>query len=254
MILFIFEGVDREPHIYQTLERLYFPKDNDNIICSFGNNIYDLYNKMNEYGGDGDIVAVMKEHLADTGDTTFSNIRRTDISEIFLFFDYDFHHSQLPIAEINTRVEEMLNLFDDETSNGKLYINYPMIESIRYTKELPDNNYCTYAVSREESHDFKRLTHEFSTYSNYDHILFKDNEIRPTKERYLTIKDNWNILIQMNVCKANWLISGKQLFPESKFDINQLEIFRSQKQKYVDRDVCVSVLNAFPLFIFEYFK
>ena len=43
MILFIFEGDEREPRLYRTMERLYFPKKNDNIICSFGNNIYDLY-------------------------------------------------------------------------------------------------------------------------------------------------------------------------------------------------------------------
>ena len=48
---------------------------------------------------------------------------------------YDFQNSQLSLDEINRRVEEMLKLFDDETDNGKLYINYPMIESIRYTRD-----------------------------------------------------------------------------------------------------------------------
>lgn len=86
MILFIFEGDDREPHIYKTIERLYFPKNNDNIICSFGNNIYDLYNEMKSYDGNGDIVAVMKERSAGKGLSILDNIRRTDISEIFLFF------------------------------------------------------------------------------------------------------------------------------------------------------------------------
>ena len=54
MILFIFEGDEREPRLYRTLERLYFPMQNDNIICSFGNNIYDLYNELQEYDGNGD--------------------------------------------------------------------------------------------------------------------------------------------------------------------------------------------------------
>lgn len=35
----------------------------------------------------------------------------------------------------------MLDYFSDETENGKLYINYPMIESLKYTKEIPDANY-----------------------------------------------------------------------------------------------------------------
>lgn len=64
MILFVFEGSNREPYVYKTIERLYFPKKNDNIICSFGNNIYDLYSEMMKYGGDGDIVSIMRERLS----------------------------------------------------------------------------------------------------------------------------------------------------------------------------------------------
>lgn len=253
MILFIFEGDDREPHIYKTIERLYFPKNNDNIICSFGNNIYDLYNEMKSYDGNGDIVAVMKERSASKGLSILDNIRRTDISEIFLFFDYDFQHSQLSLEEINRRVEEMLLMFDDETDNGKLYINYPMIESIRYTKELPDNDYCHYVVSRDDCGDFKHLAHEFSFYDNLDHILFNDDE-KPKKEKFMVIKDNWHFLKIMNVYKANWLIYDKYFIPALKSDINQLAIFKSQKRKYVEVNESVAVLNAFPIFIYDYMK
>lgn len=83
----------------------------------------------------------------------------------------------------------MLKMFDDETGNGKLYINYPMVESIRYTKELPDEEYRHYTVSRALCHDFKRLAREFSFYDSFDHILFKEGE-KPTKDKYLKIKDN----------------------------------------------------------------
>ena len=201
MILFIFEGDEREPRLYRTLERLYFPKVNDNIICSFGNNIYDLYNELKEYEDGGDIVSVMRERLAARGDSTLNGMRSSDISEIFLFFDYDFQNSHLSLEEINRRVEEMLALFADETENGKLYINYPMIESIRYTKELPDNDYANYVVSREECKDFKRLARDFSAYNSLDHILFKDGET-PTKEKYMKVKDNWQFLKQMSKCDA----------------------------------------------------
>lgn len=61
MILFVFEGNEREPRLYRTLERLYFPRENDNIICSFGNNIYDLYNELLAYGEGGDIVSLMRD-------------------------------------------------------------------------------------------------------------------------------------------------------------------------------------------------
>lgn len=253
MILFVFEGNEREPRLYRTLERLYFPKENDNIICSFGNNIYDLYNELQEYDGDGDIVSLMRERLADRGDFTLNGIRSSDISEIFLFFDYDFQHSQLSLDEINSRVKEMLTLFDDETDNGKLYINYPMIESIRYTKELPDETYADYVVEREACKDFKRLAREFSAYASLDHLLFKDGET-PTKDKYLKVKDNWQYLKQMNVCKANLITTGQHTIPKVKSDIGQQAIFNNQILKYMKPSEHVAILNSFPIFIYEYMK
>lgn len=35
MILFVFEGDEREPRLYRTLERLYFPKVNDKYHLFF---------------------------------------------------------------------------------------------------------------------------------------------------------------------------------------------------------------------------
>lgn len=147
----------------------------------------------------------------------------------------------------------MLALFADETENGKLYINYPMIESIRYTKELPDNDYANYVVSREECKDFKRLARDFSAYNSLDHILFKDGET-PTKEKYMKVKDNWQFLKQMNVCKANLLITGVKTMPKEKSVVNQLSIFERQLLLHVKPSRNVAVLNSFPIFIYEYMK
>ena len=147
----------------------------------------------------------------------------------------------------------MLALFADETENGKLYINYPMIESIRYTKELPDNGYANYVVSREECNDFKRLARNFSAYNSLDHILFKDGET-PTKEKYMKVKDNWQFLKQMNVSKANLLIAGVNAMPKEKSVVNQLSIFERQLLLHVKPNGSVSVLNSFPIFIYEYMK
>ena len=253
MILFVFEGDEREPRLYRILERLYFPKVNDNIICSFGNNIYDLYNELKEYEDGGDIVSVMRERLAARGDSTLNGIRSSDISEIFLFFDYDFQNSHLSLEEINQRVEEMLALFADETENGKLYINYPMIESIRYTKELPDNDYANYVVSREECKDFKRLSRDFSAYNSLDHILFKDGET-PTKEKYIKVKDKPAVFMKIRQQNINLLIAGVNTMPKEKSVINQLSIFERQLLLHVKPSRNVAVLNSFPIFIYEYMK
>ena len=51
----------------------------------------------------------------------------TLFSQVFLFFDYDFQN-RIGTQKVNNILDEMLDFFDDETENGKLYINYPMIE------------------------------------------------------------------------------------------------------------------------------
>lgn len=61
MILFVFEGSKREPDLFRTIQRLYFPNKEEQIICSYNNNIYQLYKDLQEYDGDGDIVTILKE-------------------------------------------------------------------------------------------------------------------------------------------------------------------------------------------------
>lgn len=44
MILFVFEGEKREPELFRAIEKLFF-KGSQHIVCSFGNNIYELYQR-----------------------------------------------------------------------------------------------------------------------------------------------------------------------------------------------------------------
>lgn len=73
---------------------------------------------------------------------------------------------------MNLQISEMLDMFDNETENGKLYINYPMVEAIRYTKHLPDSMFYTYIVSRQQCRDisFKNMADCFSDYKSLDFL------------------------------------------------------------------------------------
>ena len=171
MILFIFEGNKREPQLFSSMQKLFFPKGNEAIICSFGNNIYELYRKMQEMDGVGDVVSILREKSKDKEDNPFKDVvSSSDFSEIYLFFDYDFHNRNYTLEELNVRITSMLSVFDNETENGKLYINYPMVESIRYTKLLPDSQYWSYTVSRDSCASFKKISDSFSDYQSLDFI------------------------------------------------------------------------------------
>ena len=94
MILFVFEGENREPTLFKTLEYLYFSKNKQIRICSYKNNIYDLYKRMNETDEPEDIVSILKNKLVADKDNPLKEIRRrSDFSQIYLFFDYDSHRS-----------------------------------------------------------------------------------------------------------------------------------------------------------------
>lgn len=250
MILFIFEGARREPALYKTLNKIFLKlEDEDAIACSYGNNIYNLYKKMKEFGEDVDIVSVMKEY----GDLeTDSN--SADFSEIYLFFDYDIQDRAASVKGLNRRLGKMLRYFDNETGNGKLYISYPMIESIRYTKELPDKDYINYTVKIDQCSKFKRLVSEFSFYRNLDHIQLDFTKPIP-EGKEASVTNNWQMLKRQNVMKANYICTGNYDLPRKKEDIVQNRIFRKHREKYVSKgQESIAVLNAFPLFLYEYLK
>lgn len=265
MILFVFEGQRSEPKLFEALKELFFPKRVEQFVCTYNSNIYSLYSHLAELDvfqdenvkSSGRTVSILNTILQKKGDDTLANILEAEISEIFLFFDYDFHESRLSLEENNDHLNEMLEYFNDETGNGKLYINYPMIESIKYHKELPDANFHNYTIPRIDCKWFKNIAHEFSYYKSLEYILISHNPNENIKKQILRIgiaMENWKHLIDMNVSKANYICNSSASYPCKKSDIQQSRIFSNQLLKYVNTEqCCVAILNAFPLFIYDYF-
>ena len=262
MILFVFEGKDDKTY-FESIKRLFFPEKSETFVCTYNSNIYSLYTKLKNHDAlngklEVDTVSVFKEILTEKGDNTLKDIREDEVSEIYLFFDYDFQEKSRTLEENNKRLSEMLEYFTDETSNGKLYINYPMVESLRYTKELPDNDYWHYTVSRQKCQEdnFKHQVHEFSFYkSNLEYLVLTikpaDDETK-IQQKTDSAKTNWLHLVTMNTSKANYICNDKNELPE---EVNaQKEIYDNQLAKYGGTGECkVSMLDAFPIFLFDYF-
>lgn len=253
MKLFIFEG-KREPQVFDTLEKLFFEsKETDQrVVCCYNSNIYSLYQHYMRYDGGANIVTVLQEVMQGRNDNPFTDeMLVSDFGEIYLFFDYDFHDSHFTLEEINQHLKEMLQIFDNETENGKLYISYPMIEALRYTKCMPDKDYSKYIVDRSGSHDFKRIAADFSHYKDgWDFITLNDNT---TKEKMATVHQNWKLSTFQNVIKANLLCEGEEKIPSSNEVVSQERIFQCQIDDFVIPYNSVSILSAFSMFLFEYF-
>lgn len=99
------------------------------------------------------------------------------------------------------------------------------------------------------SHLFKGKAEHFA-YAQAKAFRFIDLE-RTNKEM---VKNNWEKMKVQNVCKANYLVSGCNKMPLEKLVINQKSIFEAQRMKYVDTEKTVSILNSFPIFLYDYLK
>ena len=271
MILLVFEGKTREPRIYKTVRELFF-KDVvlDDIFVSYCSNIYSLYQQMKSLdvfgGGNSDVVRLLKQEMEKHPEipNVLERFENSDaFSEIYLFFDYDIKRQDKKNAESvetqNAHIKEMLAFFNDETGNGKLYINYPMVESIRYFKNpLPDEDFYTYTTDLFIGKKFKQAADNDSFYKNLDFIAFRINkktfELKRTTENNLqTIKKNWDMLKDVSVKKAHYICADINSAPPAKTAITQTSIFEGQINKYVAEQK-ISILNAFPLFLYEYFR
>ncbi len=250
MILFVFEGEKREPAIFATMEKLFFPEGKSHIFCSYGNNIYRLYRKLKE-DPDLDFLSVL---YASAKDKMFWAYRKK-IDEVYLFFDYDRHDQ----SAIDAHLQEMLEAFNNETDKGKLYINYPMVESLFYTKELPDSYFNEYTVPIKQLSSFKKLCADFNIYKSFDFCLLPPNistKYSEDQEKYCKrCRENWQHLQSQNVQKAHWLCTQQKIFSLAEIfrPLNQQSILEQQIQKYVIPRQEVAILNAFPLFLFDYF-
>jgi hypothetical protein len=245
MILFVFEGGKAEPLVFDSLKKLFLIEEKVCVVtCK--HDLPTLYSRLKKNGYDLFRSLPLKEN----GIVIPDGVRLdTLFSQIFLFFDYDFQN-RIGLDMVNDVLEEMLEFFNDETENGKLYVNYPMVESLKYTKEMPDKEYNKYVASREDcvEHKFKTLAEAFA-YAGAKQYRFIDLTKTPSDD----VKYNWHLLMDQNVSKVNYICNGEKGMPAQKEEILQKDLFAAQRRKYVDVNKTVAILNSFPLFVYEYF-
>jgi len=237
MILFVFEGGKREPAIFEELKKLFFPEDEVEIVCAFEADFHTLYKSLDQHGWE--LFPVLQERARARGDYSFDKYVRSDFGQIYLFFDYDFHNRTQTVEELDRQLTEMLSFFDNETEEGLMYVSYPMVEALFYTRQLPDPDYVNYEVAKASCKGFKKEAYGVCCFGGDPAWLHK--------------KSSWLCLVKQNVEKAAFLCQGEAEFPVDKDIIFQRAIFDAQVKKYVVPRESVAILSAFPLFLYDYF-
>ncbi|WP_373211091.1 hypothetical protein [Holdemanella biformis] len=145
--LLIVEGKHEKNQLFW-LKFKCFPELNIDFddVWIYGTNIYKLYDDIQkEYGenwvdDDLDIdlpLVISKKENFDT------KSYRNEFTNIILVFDYERHDPSFS----ETKILKMQEIFMDSTDMGKLYLNYPMIESYLHFKEKADEQFVDRKIS-----------------------------------------------------------------------------------------------------------
>ncbi|MHC5353973.1 hypothetical protein ACYSNX_07290 [Myroides sp. LJL115] len=226
-ILFVFEGEKTEDQIVTSFTKHVF-RDKSVITCAYCAEIYQLHKELK---GDKDLDTFSLLKKIPQNKEILKGFNRDDFAEIYLFFDYDGHST----LACDSALFEMLKIFNEETDLGRLYISYPMVESIKHFSETLD--FKTLQVEAKQNIKYKKIVADQcdSIYQQFSKYTF----------------DIWKLLLTSHLNKMNYIITDSYTLPEKS--ITQDIIFHHQKVKYIDINSKVSVLSAFPVFMFDYF-
>lgn len=242
-ILVILEGKKPDLAVINKISALLDLKLSVQII--FGANIYELYRSIHddEFTKIEDLSFGINtfDLIKESGSETFKNYNHTllqeysaqDFAFIYLFFDFDpWSASELRPLSI---VKNMLELFNEPTEQGKLFINYPSIESFNH---ITDNFQDLYYQYQAGGDSYKKVAGSYITeFKQY-------SQIKKINRSHLLE------LIQLHLQKASFICNNAFVLPNDITEIEQVDIFDKQLIFYSQMQKTY-VLSSIPIFLFE---
>ena len=240
-VLVVLEGEQPEENTLARLQRA-FPEEladlsEDLVEYVYSSHIYGLYNKLKEDDGFSDVIEVLKELYPE--DDALQNTNREDISQVYLFFDLDIHKQ--PIEKSCDQLNELVQFFDNETENGKLFLSYPMAEAI---------NICD-VENGLMSDDRKLFCIDKCVNDGFKHFADNLNRDSQTICR-ANSRENWLTISKAHYEKAQWLMYLTSEELSSVLGQMQQDAILQHQQKLIKNDGVVATLSAFPFFLLEY--
>lgn len=240
-VLIILEGEQPEGNTLARLQRA-FPEElsdlsEELVTIVYTSNVYALYDALKDGEGFLDIVEELKERFPNN--ESLQRVNREEVSQIFLFFDLDIHGKSL--GDSCTHLSELLEFFDNETENGKLFLSYPMVESI---------NICDAATGlmSEDRKLFKIDDCKDDGFKKFAMALNRDSKTICRANS----RENWIGICEANYKKAQWLMTlESDGLDVALKKMSQPSIFDSQKSLMLGENA-VATLSAFPFFLLEY--
>lgn len=239
-IALIYEGVRTEKKLFESVAEHFFAGKADLEIVTLpaDGNLYMLWKRLKADDFETDVLSVLREMSREAFDQ-LQDFDRNDFSEIYLFFDYDGHNDNIPKGlQGQDALGQMLETFNNETELGKLYISYPMVESIKEIS-VCKQDYERLYLTLDECRGYKESVGNRTDYSDYRRIT----------------KKMWNIACNASRKRASLIVSykGNCGYDEFLKKMTQEKIYEAQKSHFIQENRMIGILNSIPLFLIEYY-
>lgn len=158
-VLFIVEGYNDEPDLIAKMYSSCFLGKSDTYeFYVFDTNIHQLAPKLIVDGAVDDDLDLKLVLRSEETDPKKLNILSQKYSDIFMIFDFDPQQRNVDLKNIGV----LLAYFTDSTEMGKLFINYPMMQSYKHLTALPDLNFIGKQADHPDVLHYKELVDEQS--------------------------------------------------------------------------------------------
>lgn len=229
-VLFVVEGGKAENDlIVKTFKRVMKLSNEEVEVIKYRTVLYDLYDRIE--GGEYDSLI---DYLWVNHKNMFNgeyNKPRDYFSSIYLVFDFDPQDERFSIK----KCEWLIEYFSDETRNGKLYFNYPMVESLIDFLDLSQKKFNRRVVSR------KNLKGD-----TYKDRVNRDSLVKKYPRKY-SLKNNSFLFILINMHFNKYLFLCDK---DDECEVDSMLLFENELSFYHDGKI--SIINSAILLLCDY--
>lgn len=230
-ILAIVEGEKKEPEILRRVFDISSLKQRK--IVPYKTNIYDLYDRLyGEYRNAIDEIDIQEFLREIHPEPEMQSILDEHFTDILLIFDFDPQDDRYSADKLL----RLLEIFKESTQMGRLYINYPMVESFYHFCSLKDDSFL------QAMFNLKEIS-SGSIYKEKVNKLTCIHQLRAVSKKELAP------MIRLILKKVNLICARKCKSAELADDLmdvakRQISRLKANQEMYV--------LNTCILYVYEY--
>lgn len=194
-VLLIVEGDADEVKFLRSLFKNCYKKTDYKIypyrtnIHVLAQELFDNYNDFDINTEDTDIKLVLASLEKDEQK---KKLLLDKYSDVFMIFDFEPQHDH---PHFDT-VKRMLKFYTDSTDQGKLFINYPMMQSYKHFSVLPSPTFATLEVELNNVKRYKEIVgkeSKFTDLDKYNYVIYFSIAVHQLKKANKIVNNKYEI-------------------------------------------------------------